>query len=162
MHYGNLVIVKRPKDAEAAKLWSLEDAVQEAMGPSEESGGFWDWYQIGGRWTGTFDGYDPNTDPNNLIGKRVSWPTDWKLHEGDVMPVAQLTAEHLTKFYRVVLPDGYGHYESERYVPWAGDGEEKFPKQSMPTLEWIMKLFGQPEGDGDGNDYLAVVVDNHS
>lgn len=57
--------MKRPKDAEAAKLWSLEDAVQEAMGPSEESGGgFWDWYQIGGRWTGTFDGYDPDTDPN--------------------------------------------------------------------------------------------------
>ncbi len=137
MHYGNLVIVKRPKDAKAAKLWSLEDAVKEAMGPSEESGGgFWN-------------------------GKRVSWPTDWKLHEGDVMPVAQLTAEHLTKFYRVVLP-GYGHYESERYVPWAGDGEEKFPKQSMPTLEWIMEVFGQPEGDGDGNDYLAVVVDNHN
>ena len=93
------------------------------------------------------------------IRTRYRGPTDWKLHEGDVMPVAQLTAEHLTKFYRVVLPDGYGHYESERYVPWAGDGEEKFPKQSMPTLEWIMKLFGQPEGDGDGNDYLAVVVD---
>jgi hypothetical protein len=27
--------------------------------------GFWDWYQIGGRWTGHLDGYNPETDPRN-------------------------------------------------------------------------------------------------
>jgi hypothetical protein len=25
----------------------------------------WDWYQIGGRWTGAISGYDPNLDPRN-------------------------------------------------------------------------------------------------
>ncbi len=28
--------------------------------------GRWDWYQIGGRWTGHFDGYDPAKDPDNM------------------------------------------------------------------------------------------------
>jgi hypothetical protein len=26
----------------------------------------WDWYQVGGRWTGLLDGYDPEKDPANL------------------------------------------------------------------------------------------------
>lgn len=26
----------------------------------------WDWYQIGGRWSGMLDSYDPATDPNNI------------------------------------------------------------------------------------------------
>jgi hypothetical protein len=34
----------------------------------EEDGdmaGFWDWYVIGGRWTGYLDGYEPHKDPAN-------------------------------------------------------------------------------------------------
>lgn len=27
--------------------------------------GFWDWWVIGGRWTGVLDGYDPSADPVN-------------------------------------------------------------------------------------------------
>ena len=26
----------------------------------------WDWYQIGGRWTGYYSNYDPATDPKNI------------------------------------------------------------------------------------------------
>lgn len=26
----------------------------------------WDWYEIGGRWTGSLDGYDPEKDPDNI------------------------------------------------------------------------------------------------
>lgn len=26
--------------------------------------GFWDWYQVGGRWTGHLSGYDPDKDPS--------------------------------------------------------------------------------------------------
>ena len=45
--------------------------------------GKWDWYQIGGRWTGLFEkSYDPTTDPRNIevcntcegTGTRKDWP----------------------------------------------------------------------------------------
>jgi hypothetical protein len=39
----------------------------------EYRGDVWDWYQIGGRWTGTLDGYDPQTDPAN---KKHCWLCD--------------------------------------------------------------------------------------
>src|SRR5258708_113248 len=61
MHFGNLVVI--PADE---KLGTIEERIQKAMGPHEENGGFWDWYQIGGRWTGTLDNYDPEKDPANI------------------------------------------------------------------------------------------------
>ena len=58
MHYSNLVIIETTDD--------VEKAVEQAMGASEDQGGFWDWYQIGGRWTGVLDGYEPDEDPRNV------------------------------------------------------------------------------------------------
>ena len=58
MHYSNLVIIEKTDDVEAA--------VKNAMGAHEDAGGFWDWYQIGGRWTGALDGYDPDKDERNV------------------------------------------------------------------------------------------------
>lgn len=170
MHYANLVIISNDHDV------PLEERVSAVMGPDEEHGGFWDWYQIGGRWTGLFDNYDPNTDPANLEvcslckgtgkrtdmevtdgcngchgkGNRIKWPTTWGLRKEDVLPVSLLTPEHYEKFYRVVLPDGYGSYPTERYTPWR---EKKFEKQEMPSLEWLKEKFP---------DCLAVIVDNHN
>lgn len=48
--------------------------------------GWWDWWQIGGRWTGVISGYDPDKDPENFDFDRgeVKWPTQWVLHNGDV------------------------------------------------------------------------------
>ena len=68
--------------------------------------GRWDFYQIGGRWTGALDGYNPDDDPANQeqcracngsgyrdeepcsacegAGRSVVWPTRWKPHSGDV------------------------------------------------------------------------------
>ena len=183
MHYGNLVIVKRK--GEDVEAFDLDKAVEEAMGPHEEQGGFWDWYQIGGRWTGSFDGYDPETDPANIKtcwlcggtgkrtdmtvengcngcngkGKAVEWPTQWKRYEGDVMPVAQLTEDHLKKFYRIVLPDGYGAYANEKYCPWRE--KDRFVEQEMPTLAWIQEQFGAKPKYEEDAEYVAVVVDNH-
>lgn len=62
MHYGNLVIIEKTNDPDALKA-----AVEDAMGPNEQNGGFWDWYQIGGRWSGTLDGYEPEADPKNIV-----------------------------------------------------------------------------------------------
>ena len=58
MHHVNLVIISGEGD--------LETEVSKAMGPYEPYGNFWDWYQIGGRWTGVLDGYDPTKDERNL------------------------------------------------------------------------------------------------
>jgi hypothetical protein len=179
MHYANLVVIK-PEEGE-----DIEEAVERAMGPHEDNGGFWDWYQIGGRWTGALDGYDPSKDPVNQhkcelcngtgirddeVGKQarernpeykcngcdgtgtaVAWPTGWARHEGDVMPIANLTEEQLKRFYRIVTP--WGHYEHERFEPWKKDAKSMFVEQSMPTLEWLKEEF---------KDHLCVVVDNHS
>jgi hypothetical protein len=32
---------------------------------TENPQGYWDWWSIGGRWTGRLSGYDPETDPTN-------------------------------------------------------------------------------------------------
>lgn len=125
MHYSNLVIIEREEEQ------TVDDAVTEMM---DERADWWDFYQTGGRWTGLFDGYDPDTDPANIkvcdvcngTGKRPGgalefgkewvewsngcngcsgkgkcpvWPTNYKRHEGDVMPIENLTAEQLAKFH---------------------------------------------------------------
>jgi hypothetical protein len=61
MHFSLLVVSdQRPTDETLAKM----------MAPfNEEVGGEnsqWDWYQIGGRWTGALDGYNPDEDPANI------------------------------------------------------------------------------------------------
>jgi hypothetical protein len=58
MHYSNIVIVK-PEPTQ-----SIKDAVTEAMQSGYDD--WWDFWQIGGRWTGFFDEYDPNADDNLL------------------------------------------------------------------------------------------------
>lgn len=167
MHYPNIVIV--PKNGK------LETNVAVSMGPHEDKGGFWDWYQIGGRWTGLFDGYDPEEDPANLetcrgckgtgevekdgkttqcyclgTGKDIKWPTDWARHPGDVIPIEQLTQEQLDEVHRVVCPDGYGVLGGDEYLPWKES--DCFRKRERPPLAWLKKTFA---------GYLAVVVDNH-
>ena len=190
MHFSNLVIIKRKGEGISGDF-DLEKAVEVAMGPHEEE--FWDWYQIGGRWTGTFDGYDPTKDPTNqkpcdlcgATGKRTDsvaeanphmeekcngcdgtgiqteWPTQWKYHDGDVIPVAQLTEDHLKKFYRIILPLGYEVYARERWLPWR-ETNSMMEEQEMPTLEWIQKMFGAKPKYEEEAEYVAVIVDNHS
>lgn len=72
MHYLAYVLIPGDGDVDAL--------VSQAMDPYDENReveqcadgddmywrnpiGFWDWYQIGGRFTGLLDGYDPLTDP---------------------------------------------------------------------------------------------------
>ena len=61
MHYHAEVWVK--------DLATLKESLEAAMEPHREGdsdGGFWDWYQLGGRYTGSHDGYVPEQDPRNL------------------------------------------------------------------------------------------------
>lgn len=49
---------------------NVEKAVAKALAPFQEgeldSRGWWDWYQIGGRWSGCLSEYDPEKDPKNI------------------------------------------------------------------------------------------------
>ena len=114
------VIIALPSDADTG---DIDDAVAHQMEPFEmrysndahysgNTQNEWDWYQVGGRWTGFFDpSYNPNTDPKNIetcklcngtgtrtdmvaengcngckgTGKHVKWPTSWARFGGDVM-----------------------------------------------------------------------------
>lgn len=170
-HYSNLVIIEQTSDVEAA--------VKAAMGPHEEQGGFWDWYQIGGRWTGALDGYDPELDPRNIEvcdlclgtgvrkdmtvhngcngcdgkGKRAKWPTQFAKHEGDIMPIESLTeAAYSDKFFRVITPRGRV-FGGENYMPWKADVQEMFQCLENPPLAWLKEEY---------KGHLVVVVDNHS
>lgn len=146
MHYSTLVVVDKPENIE-----DVENAVNERLAPYHEQ--HFDWHQIGGRWTGLLDGYDPEKDSANIgADKRVKWPTEWVSHPGDIAPLESLTDEQYAKFHHVVCE--YGWFAPERYVPWAeGDAAAKFQAQEMPPLAWLKEH--HPGA-------LAVVVDCHS
>jgi len=165
MHFANLVIIKGKGDIGVEFL--------KAIGPHKDDGGFWDGYRIGGRWTGLFDGYDPETDERNIEvcdlcqgtgkrcdkagpayscngcegkGRRVKSACDWVLYEGDIIPIEKLTEEQLEKFYRVVRPDG--SIEFELWTPWISGGVV----EAKRLLEWLKTWFPR---------HLCVVVDTH-
>jgi hypothetical protein len=161
MHYSNLVVV--PDDGRDPK-----EHVDRILEPHNEEldggGGWWDWYQVGGRWTGLLvPGYDPEKDPRNIktcrlcngtgkrtdvqvpdgcnlchgTGKAVEWPTKWERFEGDVQPIEWVSEEvYSTRVYRVVEPDG--SYSEETDKPSLGELKARYP------------------------GHLVVVVDNHS
>ena len=68
MHYSVLVVLGRDdlgiEEDEPEGSVSVDEAVEEALKRYQDVE--WDWYQIGGRWTGFFDGYEPNDDPELL------------------------------------------------------------------------------------------------
>lgn len=60
MHYFAAVVIP---DRETAN-----EAIEKLMEPYSEHShddGKWDWWVIGGRWTGVWSGYDPTEDPAN-------------------------------------------------------------------------------------------------
>jgi len=70
-HFATLVLVPNPHIG-LAPLPVVESVIDRLLAPYEEKdewggeGTRWDWYQIGGRFTGLLDGYDPTTDPANF------------------------------------------------------------------------------------------------
>lgn len=66
MHY--MIGVVLPFQYEEPKL---TEAIEEILKPwderdGENENGRWDWWQLGGRWTGAWSDYDPATDPANM------------------------------------------------------------------------------------------------
>jgi hypothetical protein len=63
VHFYALVVI--PADGD------VDELVAQAMAPFDDSADspdrlLWDWYQIGGRYTGSLSGYDPWSDPSLL------------------------------------------------------------------------------------------------
>lgn len=68
----------------------LKETVTAALTPFQNTE--WDWFQIGGRWTGHLTDYNPETDPQNLDdGGKPKWPTQWRATpDHDVQPISVL------------------------------------------------------------------------
>lgn len=64
MHYhAEIHFAVRPMDIDAAV--AAVAAVMKPYSEHENPNGWWDWWQIGGRYTGCHDDYDPHQDPRN-------------------------------------------------------------------------------------------------
>lgn len=172
MHYCILVFLEDGKTA----LQDLEGAVSRVMEPYG-NGIEWDWFQIGGRWTGKFDGYDPEKDPKNKkvctyckgtgkrtdmevkdgcnacggTGKETLWPTQWKLRKGDTKPVKKLVQKDIDVY--AMCCEGWGWMGGQDFVPWAEDPKSKFRPRENPPLAWLQENY--PKG-------VAVIVDCHN
>lgn len=81
MSHASVLIALSPEDAKVG----LEQAIEFQMEPFNEDGDWfkdgsrWDWYVVGGRYTGRLSGYDPESDPRN-------YATCWLCHGTGTRP----------------------------------------------------------------------------
>lgn len=66
MHYHAEVLIDDEEINGADASDAIVAAVERILEPYGD-GQLWDWYQIGGRWTGSKDGYDPFQDAANVM-----------------------------------------------------------------------------------------------
>ncbi len=175
-HFGVLVIVQPATDASREAIGKL---VREALEPYQDK--HWDWFTIGGRWAGHFDGYKPESDPANMetcdlcggTGDRATYRNEPKegqhpsgcngcLGNGTRVKWPTGWAPHDGDIKPVnALNEGdlevyavcadYDWFGGEYYMPWAED--EKFQKLPLPSVEWLQQRYP---------DYMAVIVDCHN
>jgi hypothetical protein len=63
MHYLAYAVTEKGTEKE---ICDLMEPHRETFNEEDDGcSGFWDWYQIGGRWTGYLSDYDPTKDPAN-------------------------------------------------------------------------------------------------
>lgn len=129
----------------------------------------WDWYEVGGRFTGVLDGYDPTADPENWetcylcggTGQRTDIVVEggcngcqgsgralkdrWKPHPGDTRPAAELPPDYTP--HAVVTPLGEW-YE----IPQPGYHGMVWEEQWMAQVRELLQLC---------SDCLATIVDIH-
>lgn len=67
MHYHAEIWVPDGEDINAYISKVMEPHRENYDDARDELTGFWDWFQLGGRWTGVHTpGFDPSSDPNNI------------------------------------------------------------------------------------------------
>jgi hypothetical protein len=150
----------------------------------------WDWYEIGGRWTGMFTaGYDPNKDPRNLetcpfcngTGTRTDWPEgitqEW-IDECNGCNACHGTGQRVK--YKLADFDG-DILEMPKVIQslmaqndrpyailtpegeWAENGEMGWfgiSNDEMTREEWYAQSMALMQ-KYDSNEYIGVVVDCH-
>lgn len=183
MHAVALVIL--PKDA-----LDPEAHVKQAMAPFEEEfddeadryRGHWDWWQIGGRWTGKLSGYDPRLDPDNIktcslcngTGKRPDaeqFGPEWLEWSGGCNGCGGKGAE-------VTWPTSYKRHHGDVGPVTAAKQHDFYPYSILtPEGRWVSreiddgsyKSKDEEEWRAEASavldaysDHLCVVVDYHS
>lgn len=179
MHFRTEILFPAKPDNLEAEVAAAMDPFREEWNPEiGRYDGWWDWWQIGGRWTGAHSAeYDPRKDPENMEmcsvcggtgkrldmyiesgcngcsgeGERIKWPTDWKHHESDVIRLADLADDQKSCNLVIVNGDSIKVVESETWdgKNWVG-GEYK-----DRTIKQQLEHMGVTDG-------WLVTVDCHS
>lgn len=165
MHFFTLVVLPPPNGSEP----DIDGAVAAAMAPYDESleieqvtedgetywtnpQSFWDWWQIGGRWTGHLDG----CNGCNGTGERTTWPTEWGPHDGDVARLGDVRERLVESPPHYLVHEGVSRAE-RRNPDWDGEfGAESTSPYFLATTEVTDTLAGLSD------DCVVVVVDCHS
>lgn len=172
MHYGVLVLLE-PSET------PVDLVLEEVLAPY--GGKEWDWWQIGGRWTGILDGYEPTKDPQNWEQCNLCHGTGTRhgMKEGDCNGCTEHTKYGCPIGTRVKWPAHYvshggdrlplaqvtqATYEQHIYAVcvngywWASERyapwreDTKFPEIDLPPLLWLQQEYPTA---------LAVIVDCH-
>lgn len=176
MHEFVVVLVKQTEN--------LEDEVHDALRPYQEQlddsdnfTGWWDWFQIGGRWTGVFSDYDPNTDPKNIVTCQLCFGTgtrpDWEAF-GEAWREANNGCNGCQgKGTHVSWPTQWGHHPTD-IVPVSQLAQSEHVPVRLVTPDGVLSRDGfDAEVDPTWRDTYAatltqfadmfgVVVDCHS
>lgn len=173
MHMVAIVVI--PKDSDVREEVAKALAPYEKDWSDDEKVGWWDWWQIGGRYTGWWSDYEPEMDWDNVesctlclgtgvrsemdsswcggcngcrgLGWRLRWPSEWVAHEHDVLPVRAGLSAEVRMPYTVVTPLGAWHKET-----WTGGDFVQAPEWHRVVREALTPYA----------DDLAVVVDYHA
>lgn len=155
MHYFIGVILPLRYD-----MPKLEEAIGEILKPWDENGpdgkynpsGTWDWWQLGGRWTGVWaDDYEPGKDPLNVDPHtgQAAWPSQWrKRPDLDVISVAEFIVGDKRMPYAIYMaPDVMISKET-----WNGDVWVKHPDYDERAMQLLT----------ENRDMFIAAVDIHS
>lgn len=190
MHYHAEVWV--PMSTLSEKRSVVEEVVSGVLSPydgNKNPEGFWDWWQIGGRWTAAHNpDYDPRKDPRNIevcgrchgterqgistcklcdrTGKTVKWPIEWAPFDGDIASIGWIRAS-LT-CHTLVLP---GEALSVELInpKWNekppemfyAEALDKFGPYTLPNPDFDGKVLAALEKREIRSGYL-VTVDYHN
>ncbi len=146
MHYHAEIWIAEKEDFEAQVKNILVPFEKRYIDENLE--GFWDWYQIGGRWTGIHTGYDPYEDERNLEICRICNGTGFRM-------------DGLGQKHRETDPtyscNGCGEYDKEMKLWRQGNG--KSVKWPTNFAFYEGDVISVSEVENDLECYMLIVGD---
>lgn len=143
MHYHAEVFLPADHSLDRAAVEATVAAILAPFSEEEEANKrkLWDWYQIGGRWTGAHDpSYNPEKDPRNIKRCHLCAGTGFR-------------ADDLGKEFRAQDPsytcNGCGQYNKEtstwEHGPNGAGWSTRWPTQWVPAECDIMSITNVPD-----------------